>query len=131
MFYSEYLYVEVSPFQSVRSSRCYSENSSYITRTWESFKGSCSFGPICSIGHRHSISQTKGIPPNSKISGHSSIVGREAVPVEGRLDSEVVGEAVCVLVDTPLVPEIVEEPVDVAVVVTDETVEFCHLSTTY
>lgn len=53
------------------------------------------------------------------------------MPVEGRLDPEVVGEAVCVLVDTPLVPEIVEEPVDVAVVVTDETVEFCHLSTTY
>lgn len=53
------------------------------------------------------------------------------MPVEGRLDSEVVGEAVCVPVDTPLVPELVEEPVDAAVVVTDDTVEFCHLSTTY
>lgn len=73
----------------------------------------------------------KRSPQNSKTRGHPSIVRPEAVPVEGRLDSEVVGEAVCVPVDTPLVPELVEGPVDAAVVVTDDTVEFCHLSTTY
>lgn len=50
------------------------------------------------------------------------------MPVEGRLDSEAVGEAVCVPVDTPLVPELVEEPVDTAVVVTGNAVEFSNFA---
>lgn len=40
-----------------------------------------------------------------------------------------VGEAVPLPVDTLLVPEVVDDPVEVAVA--DDSVEFCHLSTTY
>lgn len=49
------------------------------------------------------------------------------MPVEGRLDSEFVGDAVFVLVDPPLDLELV----DVTVAVAEKAVKFCHLSTTY
>lgn len=86
---------------------------------------------VCSIGYCHFISQTKKRPQDSKSRGHPNRVSPEAVPVEGRLDSEVVGDAVCVPVDTSPVPELVEDPVDVAVAVTEDVVGVCHLSTTY
>lgn len=72
--------------------------------------------PDTSISHYLSISQPKNDPQESNIRSHPRYklwptVSPKAVPVDGRLVAEFVGD-----------------PVDVVVV--EDTIEFCHLSTT-